>query len=126
YEPKELRINTAQWIDGTLVELTTSNVSLNEIIVSESPKNYRSDIVGSNFRIGPESVTNNNPLGTEEILRYVPGVNIAGDMGLSNRPNISIRGSWGRRSEKVLMMEDGSPSAPAPYIAPGTYYNPVS
>ena len=23
-------------------------------------------------------------------------------------------------------MEDGSPSAPAPYIAPGAYYNPVS
>lgn len=47
-------------------------------------------------------------------------------MGLSNRPNISIRGSWGRRSKKVLLMEDGTPSAPAPYIAPGAYYNPVS
>src|SRR5690606_11347461 len=86
----------------------------------------KSDIKGSNYRINPVALENINPLGTEEVLRMMPGVNIVGDMGLSNRPNISIRGSCGRRSRKVLLMEDGSPSAPAPYIAPGSYYNPVS
>ncbi|SEL82932.1 Fe(3+) dicitrate transport protein [Parapedobacter koreensis] len=126
YEPKELVIDTDEWNSQVTIELATSSVSLNEIIVSESSKSYRSDFKGSNFRISPQEVTNSNPLGTEEILRFVPGVNIVGDMSLSNRPNISIRGSWGRRSEKVLMMEDGSPTAPAPYLAPGTYYNPVS
>jgi len=66
------------------------------------------------------------PLSTEEVLKTLPGVNVLGDMGLSNRLNVSIRGSWGRRSEKVLLMEDGSPISPAPYIAPGIYYNPIS
>src|SRR5690606_3843821 len=74
----------------------------------------------------PVTLQKINPLGTEEMLRMIPGVNIIGDMGISNRPNISIRGLWGRRSKKVLLLVDGSPSAPAPYIAPGAYYNPVS
>lgn len=65
-------------------------------------------------------------MGTEEVLRQIPGVNIIGDMGLSNRPNVSIRGSWGRRSYKVLLLEDGSYIAPAPYLGPGAYYNPPS
>ena len=64
------------------------------------------------------------PIGTEEMIRTVPGVNIAGDMGISNRPNISIRGSDPRRSNKILLLEDGSPISPAPYLAPGAYYNP--
>lgn len=103
-----------------------SKTTLDEVIVSASPSSYKGQFKGSNFRISPLALKNINPLSTEEILRTVPGVNIVGDMGLSNRPNISIRGSWGRRSKKVLLMEDGTPSAPAPYIAPGAYYNPVS
>lgn len=108
------------------ISVQRSSTTLNEILVSASSINYKSDFKGSNFRLNPARMEKINPMGTEEVLRMVPGVNIVGDMGLSNRPNISIRGSWGRRSRKILLMEDGSPIAPAPYIAPGTYYNPVS
>ena len=125
YEPRILMVNPEKTNLGT-IELIVSSTSLNEIIVSASAKNYRRDFKGSNFTVNPASILKMNPINTEEVLRTVPGVNIVGDMGLSNRPNISIRGSWGRRSKKVLLMEDGSPSAPAPYIAPGAYYNPVS
>ena len=109
-----------------IIELVRANTTLDEVIVSASPNNFKSKFKGSNYKISPIALKNINPLSTEEVLRTVPGVNIVGDMGLSNRPNISIRGSWGRRSKKVLLMEDGTPSAPAPYIAPGAYYNPVS
>jgi len=109
-----------------MITMQRSNTTLDEVIVSASPKNFKSEFKGSNFRINPVLLKNINPLSTEEVLRTVPGVNIIGDMGLSNRPNISIRGSWGRRSKKILLMEDGTPAAPAPYIAPGAYYNPVS
>ncbi len=109
-----------------MITMKRSNTTLDEVVVSASPKNFKSEFKGSNFRINPVLLKNINPLSTEEVLRTVPGVNIVGDMGLSNRPNISIRGSWGRRSKKVLLMEDGTPAAPAPYIAPGAYYNPVS
>ncbi len=125
YESKEIAISTNN-PDIGIILLSISGISLNEIIVSASAKNFSRNFKGSNFRINPETIKNTNPLSTEELLRKIPGVNIVGDMGLSNRPNISIRGSWGRRSQKVLLLEDGSPLAPAPYIAPGTYYNPVS
>lgn len=127
YEQKEINVlDAAINTNVGTIEMEKSSTSLNEIIVSASPQNYRGDFKGANYRISPKIIKNINPLSTEEILRTIPGINIVGDMGLSNRPNISIRGSWGRRSKKVLLMEDGSPSAPAPYIAPGAYYNPVS
>jgi Fe(3+) dicitrate transport protein len=125
YEGLQLALNPEKKDLGVLY-LKLSSTSLEEIIVSASSSQYDPDFVGSNFRIDPIAIRNLNPINTEELLKSVPGVNIIGDMGISNRPNISIRGSWGRRSKKVLLMEDGSPSAPAPYIAPGAYYNPVS
>lgn len=125
YEDQRIEASS-ELTDGIIIELERAQTTLNEVIVSASPGSYRGDIKGSNFRISPIALKNMNPLSTEEVLRTVPGVNIIGDMGLSNRPNISIRGSWGRRSSKILLLEDGSPAAPAPYIAPGAYYNPVS
>lgn len=123
----EMRIEiTPETTKLDIVELVRANSTLDEVIVSASSNNFKKKFKGSNFKISPITLKNINPLSTEEVLRTVPGVNIVGDMGLSNRPNISIRGSWGRRSKKVLLMEDGTPSAPAPYIAPGAYYNPVS
>lgn len=86
--------------DLGIIELQRANTTLDEVIVSASPNNYKSEFKGSNFRINPIALKNLNPLSTEEVLRDVPGVNIVGDMGLSNRPNISIRGSWGRRSKR--------------------------
>jgi Fe(3+) dicitrate transport protein len=125
YDAKQVEIPPKKTELGT-IEMVRANTTLNEVIVSASPNSFKSEFKGSNFRINPIALKNINPLSSEEILRTVPGINIVGDMGLSNRPNISIRGSWGRRSKKVLLMEDGTPSAPAPYIAPGAYYNPVS
>ena len=125
YEEKELKISSSTPELGT-VALVKSNTTLDEVIVSASPNNFKDDFKGSNFRVLPVALKNINPISTEEVLSTIPGVNIVGDMGLANRTNISIRGSWGRRSKKVLLMEDGTPYSPAPYIAPGAYYNPVS
>ena len=125
YETKSLSVNNSA-ADLGIIALARASTALDEVIVSSSSNNFKEEFKGSNFRISPIALKNINPLSTEEVLRTVPGVNIVGDMGLSNRPNISIRGSWGRRSKKVLLLEDGTPSAPAPYIAPGAYYNPVS
>lgn len=125
YDLEQLHADTDSPDLGT-IHLHLSSTTLEEIVVSASAQNYKSAFKGSNYRIDPLAIKNANPLSTEELLRTVPGINIIGDMGLFNRPNISIRGSWGRRSKKVLLMEDGSPAAPAPYVAPGAYYNPVS
>lgn len=107
-------------------EMEVSPIALETVVLNSSPNNFKSGFNGSNYYIHPREIRMIQPISTEELLRSVPGANIIGDMGISNRPNISIRGSWGRRSNKILLLEDGSPAAPAPYIAPGAYYNPVS
>ncbi|NBB89362.1 MAG: TonB-dependent receptor plug domain-containing protein, partial [Bacteroidetes bacterium] len=114
-------------IDSSLlIALKEQSTSLEEIIVRSNLTSYKKGFVGSNYRLSPQKVANRNALETGELIRTIPGVNMVGDMGLGNRPNISIRGSWGRRSKKILLLEDGSPAAPAPYVAPGAYYNAVS
>ena len=59
-----------------------------------------------------------------EILRQVPGVYIRPEEGYGLFPNISMRGVDPERSNKVTIMEDGIPSAPAPYADPAAYYAP--
>lgn len=125
YLRKEIELK-GQNEDLGKIYLELNPTSLSEIVVTGGNQSFRDDFKGSNYSLDKKALELSNPLNTEEMLRIVPGVNIVGDMGLSNRPNISIRGSWGRRSKKILLMEDGTPAAPAPYIAPGAYYNPVS
>ncbi|GEM_PF-387137 len=110
---------------GTIALPPAAN-QLNEIKVRASTTSFAEGYAGSNTYISPRLLRQLHPMGTEDVLRQIPGVNIIGDMGLSNRPNVSIRGSWGRRSYKVLLLEDGSFIAPAPYLGPGAYYNPPS
>lgn len=113
-------------IDLGKIAMTEKATFLKEVNVSATAMPYKSSFEGSNHYVSPLQLKKIQPISTEEVLKTLPGVNVLGDMGLSNRINVSIRGSWGRRSEKVLMMEDGSPISPAPYTAPGIYYNPIS
>lgn len=113
-------------IDLGNVILAEKSTFLNEVNVTASSLPYKGKIVGTNYYVSPITMRKVQPISTEEILKGLPGLNVLGDMGVSNRLNVSIRGSWGRRSEKILMLEDGSPISPAPYTAPGIYYNPIS
>ncbi len=110
---------------GTIM-MKESGTILKEVNVTTTPLMYKENYQGSNYYINPIALKHIQPISTEEALKTLPGVNVLGDMGLSNRLNVSIRGSWGRRSEKILIMEDGAPISPAPYTAPGVYYNPIS
>jgi Fe(3+) dicitrate transport protein len=88
------------------------------LIVGEKADPFHSN------HILPVEMRQIRPIMAEEALRGVPGIHVAGDVGLSQRLNVGIRGSYPRRSEKILLMEDGVPIAPAPYLAPEAYYNP--
>ena len=61
-----------------------------------------------------------------DILRQVPGVYVRPETGYGFFPNISLRGVDPERSNKVTIMEDGIPSAPAPYADPAAYYSPTA
>jgi len=105
------------------VVLTEKSIQIAEVTITEQQKVYDTRYSGTNNVISVKTIQRIQPIGSEELLRTLPGVNISSDMEQSNRPNISIRGSDPRRSNKILLMEDGSPVSPAPYLAPGTYYN---
>ena len=66
-----------------------------------------------------------NPVGTQEMLELIPGINGYSDDGTGNsRISIGIRGLNPRRSSRVLILEDGIPIQPALYVYPNMYYNP--
>jgi Fe(3+) dicitrate transport protein len=104
--------------------LKSSEIQISEVVIYATQTNYNPKYQGSNITISSKEIKQIQPLGSEEILKRVPGINVSGDMGMSNRLNVGIRGSYPRRSVNLLLMEDGSPIAPAPYLAPEAYYNP--
>lgn len=59
-----------------------------------------------------------------EALRKLPGVTVRDEEGLGLRPNIGMRGLNPTRSAKVLLLEDGVPTAFAPYGDNASYYHP--
>lgn len=81
---------------------------------------------GTAYSINESELNLIQPLGTEEILKKLPGFNIASDDGISNRINVGMRGLYPRRSSRVLLMEDGVPVNPTLYLDPATYYNSPS
>ena len=83
--------------------------------------------VGTVTRLKREVVALIKPVGTQELLELVPGINGYADDGFGNsRLSIGIRGLNPRRSSRVLLLEDGVPIQPAAYVYPNAYYNPPS
>lgn len=74
--------------------------------------------------ISPQRYEELHAVSIEEVLRTVPGVFLRPEDGMGLRVNIGIRGLPPTRSEKVLVLEDGIPIAPAPYGYPELYYHP--
>lgn len=106
------------------VAVTPKSTTLPEFVFVSHSAPFEFGEGSTNNIINKMDILQAQPVGTEELLKTVAGVNVAGDMGISNRLNVGIRGSYPRRSDKVLILEDGNPIAPAPYLAPSAYYNP--
>ncbi len=93
-------------------------------IIGESPRKHRK-LTGTMSMLEPETVDLIKPVGTQELLELIPGINGYADDGFGNsRLSIGIRGLNPRRSARVLILEDGVPIQPALYIYPNAYYNP--
>ena len=93
-------------------------------IIGESSQRHRK-LTGTMSMLEPETVDLIKPVGTQELLELIPGINGYADDGFSNsRLSIGIRGLNPRRSARILILEDGVPIQPALYIYPNAYYNP--
>ena len=93
-------------------------------IIGQSLRKHKK-LTGTMSKLEPETVNLIKPVGTQELLEFIPGINGYADDGFGNsRLSIGIRGLNPRRSARVLILEDGVPIQPAVYIYPNAYYNP--
>ena len=95
-------------------------------IISDANAPYE-NFPGAATVLDVKSINLIDPLGTQEVLELVPGINGYADDGIGNsRLSIGIRGLNPRRSSRILILEDGVPIQPALYVYPNMYYNPPS
>ena len=93
-------------------------------IISDLNQPYQK-LSGSASIISMREMKQINPIGTQEALEHIPGINSFSDDGIGiSRISIGVRGLNPRRSSRILILEDGIPIQPALYVYPSMYYNP--
>ncbi|PSQ96903.1 MAG: TonB-dependent receptor [Bacteroidetes bacterium SW_9_63_38] len=107
------------------VRLKSTTVELSGLEVTGSSDAAQAALPGASSTVDAAELEENNPVGMQETLASIPGVFIRSDDGMGQtRMSVSIRGLQSRRTQRVLVMEDGVPIQPAPYIFSSLYYNP--
>ncbi|MGZ5245253.1 MAG: TonB-dependent receptor domain-containing protein, partial [Bacteroidia bacterium] len=123
FETKQIEYTSATNLKNLV--LSSSTISLTPVEIIGSSGLAIRNIPGTATKINEKTLRLINPIGTQEVLQLVPGVQVAADDGMGNsRISIGIRGLNPRRSSRVLILEDGIPIQPAIYLYPNSYYNP--
>lgn len=122
-----------KWIAGGLASVAVglSGVALAgeepiETVYIIGSKDDASQLAGSGSVLDADDLQKFEYTDIQRVLSQVPGVYTRGEEGYGLRPNISIRGTYGDRSSKITLMEDGVLIAPAPYTASSAYYFPTT
>lgn len=111
--------------EGFVLRLRSSPIGLGELTVTGNRPATAPSYPGASVAIEPREVKLMDPVGTQELLSTVPGVYGVVDDGMGRtRVSVGIRGLKPRRTSRVLVLEDGMPIQPAPYVFPPLYYNP--
>jgi Fe(3+) dicitrate transport protein len=125
YSEKKYSVTVRENETSTLdVVLSPRPVDLPTVEIMGSPSAVFLKIPGSAETVGHAMIASTHPVGFNEVLRRVSGINVRDEEGLGIRPNIGIRGLFPTRSGKVLLLEDGIPLTQAPYGDPAAYYHP--
>ena len=107
------------------VELNPKIVELSALEVNGVTRTPRASMPGTASEVTAAELEQIAPIGAQEALSYVPGVQGAADDGMAQtRMSVGIRGLQPRRTQRVLVLEDGMPIQPAPYVFSPLYYNP--
>lgn len=108
-----------------VLKLQPTSIYLSTVEILGFSSKVDPGLAGAATKISSKEIALIQPMGTQEILQKVPGLNGFSDDGMGNsRLSIGIRGLNPRRSSRVLILEDGIPIQPAIYLYPNAYYNP--
>ena len=107
------------------VRLESATVELSGLEITGTTRGARAALPGAASRVDAAALERMDPIGTQAALKHVPGVYGLSDDGMAQtRMSVGIRGLQPRRTQRVLVMEDGMPIQPAPYVFSPLYYNP--
>jgi Fe(3+) dicitrate transport protein len=107
------------------VELESAIVELSGLQITGTTEGARAAMPGAAAKVDAAELAQMDPIGTQAALKHVPGVYGLADDGMAQtRMSVGIRGLQPRRTQRVLVMEDGMPIQPAPYVFSPLYYNP--
>jgi Fe(3+) dicitrate transport protein len=107
------------------VRLESATVELSGLEITGTTRGARAALPGAASRVDAAALEQMDPIGTQAALTHVPGVYGLTDDGMAQtRMSVGIRGLQPRRTQRVLVMEDGMPIQPAPYVFSPLYYNP--
>ena len=107
------------------VELASATVELSGLEITGTTRSARAALPGAASKVDAAALKQMDPIGAQAALKHVPGVYGLSDDGMTQtRMSVGIRGLQPRRTQRVLVMEDGMPIQPAPYVFSPLYYNP--
>ena len=120
---RRVRVRAGQTTRIT-VELESATVELAGLEITGTTRSAQSSIPGAASKVDAAALKQMDPIGTQSALKHIPGVYGLTDDGMTQtRMSVGIRGLQPRRTQRVLVMEDGMPIQPAPYIFSPLYYN---
>lgn len=106
------------------IELESATVELAGLEITGTTRNAQSAIPGAASKVDAAALKQMDPIGTQSALKHIPGMYGLTDDGMTQtRMSVGIRGLQPRRTQRVLVMEDGMPIQPAPYVFSPLYYN---
>jgi Fe(3+) dicitrate transport protein len=107
------------------VRLEGATLQLAGLEITGTSRSVRAALPGAASKVDAAALEQMDPMGTQAALKQVPGVYGLSDDGMTQtRMSVGIRGLQPRRTQRVLVMEDGMPIQPAPYVFSPLYYNP--
>lgn len=121
---RTVRVRAGDTVRMTIA-LESDVVELAGLEITGTAQAVRPMLPGAATKVDAAALEQMNPIGAQEALTHVPGVYGFSDDGMGQtRMSVGIRGLQPRRTQRVMVMEDGMPIQPAPYVFSPLYYNP--
>ncbi len=98
--------------------------ALPAVLVVGTEQRAISRIPGAVAVVDSSRLRNASPLSIKDAVRSVPGMHVMDEDAFGLNLNIGMRGLAARRSQRVLLLEDGMPIHLGPYSDPSAHYHP--